>query len=114
DLVRDDREGEHERREKGDLYVDKEGFENVGVDEPTLPCTQQGLDQEGENRLREIETDTESRRQRADAPEQPAAELDQMFEQRSAVFVDILHGRSRRGSSGSASAGGSGAGEAIG
>jgi hypothetical protein len=49
----------------------------------SLPCpAEQRLDQHREDRLGEIEADEEGHGERRDAPQQPAAKLDQMIEQR--------------------------------
>jgi hypothetical protein len=64
----------------------------------------QGLDQHGEDLMREVEADEKRNHQRRQAPEEPAPELNQMLKQWLLGFVDILHG-SGRCSGGSSSPG---------
>jgi hypothetical protein len=53
------REAQHQRGEQADLHFDEEGLENVGEDDFALPGRQQRLDEEGEDRRREIEAGEE-------------------------------------------------------
>ena len=95
DLDREHRKAEHQRCEEGDLHFHEEGFEYVGVDQPALPSSQQGLDQHRENRLGEIEADEEGDRQGRQAGQQALSQLNQMLEQRLPGLVNVLHGSGR-------------------
>ena len=73
-LGREDREADHQRGEEGDLHLDEEGLENVGVDELALAGAEQRLDQKGEDRLGEIEADEEGGEQSRERTTAGAAE----------------------------------------
>jgi hypothetical protein len=91
---------------KATFHLDKEGFENVGVDQLALPGRQQWLDKDSEDRLGEIKAGEKGRRDRCDAPQQAPAKLDQMIEQRRFALIDVADHGSGRSSGGVGSSSG--------
>ena len=94
-LRREHGEADHQRREQADLHLDEKRLENVGVDELALARLEQRLDEHREDVPGECEADEEGQDERHQAPQQPPAKLDQMFEQRLLGLVDVLHGSGR-------------------
>ncbi len=96
DLRREHREADHQRGEEGDLHLDEKGLENIDIDQLALARAEQRLDQDGEDRLGEIEAGEEGGEQSRNAPQQAPPKLDQMVEQRRLALVDVAdHGSGR-------------------
>jgi hypothetical protein len=64
----DHRKAHHQRREKSDLHLGEESFENVGVDKLALAGAAQRLNQHRENLVREMKANKEGEDQRRQAP----------------------------------------------
>ena len=96
DLRGDHREGDEDRAEQSELHLGEKEFLRRGVDqfdrrvgaggEPV------GKQQEIVDRLGEPQADEKGDEDREQRPDQPAAELDQMLDQRRLARLDVLMG----------------------
>ena len=84
--------GEERGGKKSDLNLDKKCLKYRGVNQFRLARRQQGLHQKTKDRPCEIQADAKGDGERQKAPEQAAAQLNQMIEQRHFAVVDIAHG----------------------